>query len=124
MMKRGLSITLLLIGLTALGGSAVVHLAYARDTHVKFAHVVLPDGTDGIIRAGVYKRNGDTVAIADYFTPTQLYLGQYREVDGFHSTDDAKVLQWAFRHFGDRTAPGADTPGPDGTGPYPFDFYN
>lgn len=123
-MTRPILVTVLLIGLTTLFATAVVHLVYARGTNEKFADIVMPNGTDGTIRAGVTHNNEGTIAVADYFTLTNLYLGQYREVDGFHATDRKDLERWALAHFGERrppeeerSAPGNEPPEPS-LGPY------
>jgi hypothetical protein len=79
---------------------AVAASAAAKVTKYTFAGVTFPDGTNGIIYAGVKVTNRSILTACDYHTSSGASLGYY--ADAFASDDPAAVRQFCLDNFDER----------------------
>ena len=92
------SIALLLVASVLTLGLAAS--AAARVTKYTFRDVPFPDGTTGIIYAGVKQVNRSNLTACNYFTNDGRSLGYY--ADDFASDDAAAVEQFCLDNFDER----------------------
>lgn len=68
----------------------------------EFTDVDLGDGSTGTIRAASKSTNKGLGTTCSYFTPAEVFLGQFESMD-FASQDADAVLAFCQSHFGDRS---------------------
>jgi hypothetical protein len=69
-------------------------------TKYTFQNVTFPDGTTGVIYAGVKLTNKSTLTACNYHSSTGASLGYY--ADSFASADPAAVEQFCLDNFDER----------------------
>lgn len=79
---------------------AVAASAAARVTKYTFTDVTFPDGTHGIIYAGVKETNRSLLTACNYHSDSGASLGYY--ADAFASDDPAAVQQFCLDNFFER----------------------